>query len=98
MIYIRLHQAGKEEIEDETSWMQVGICRMQAGEAGNFAKIAKFWLYIEISLYSKIFAMIAKFRYIAKFTTCSEISASCFCIQTTSFCFFHLYPHCDHNI
>ena len=32
MIYIRLHQAGNEEIEDETSWLQTGICRMQAGE------------------------------------------------------------------
>ena len=36
MIYIRLHQAKNEEIEDETSWMQVGICRMQAGEAEEF--------------------------------------------------------------
>ena len=32
MIYIRLHQAGNEEIEDKTSWMQAGICRMQVGE------------------------------------------------------------------
>ena len=32
MIYIRLHQAGNEGIADKTSWMQVGICRMQAGE------------------------------------------------------------------
>ena len=32
MIYIRLHQAGNEETEDETSWMQAKICRMQAGE------------------------------------------------------------------
>ena len=37
MIYIRLHQAGNEEIEDKTSWMQVGICRMQAGEAGEIS-------------------------------------------------------------
>ena len=34
MIYIQLHQAGNEEIEDKTSWMQAGIWRMQAGEAG----------------------------------------------------------------
>ena len=34
MIYIRFHQAGNEEIEDKTNWMQVGISRMQAGEAG----------------------------------------------------------------
>ena len=33
MIYIRLHQAGNEEIEDKTSCMHDGICRMQAGEA-----------------------------------------------------------------
>ena len=32
MIYIRLHQVGNEGIEDKTSWMQVGICRMQAEE------------------------------------------------------------------
>ena len=37
MIYIRLHQAGNEEIEDKTSWIQVGICRMQAGEAGEIS-------------------------------------------------------------
>ena len=34
MIYIRLHQARNEEIEDKTSLMQDGICRMQAEEAG----------------------------------------------------------------
>ena len=33
MIYIRLHQAGNEEIEDKTSLMQAGICRMQGEEA-----------------------------------------------------------------
>ena len=45
MIYIRLHQAGNGEIEDKISWMQAGICRMQAGEAGEiFARIAKFSL------------------------------------------------------
>ena len=32
MTYIRLHQAGNEEIEDEASWMQAGICRMKARE------------------------------------------------------------------
>ena len=32
MIYIRLHQARNEEIEDKTSLMQAGICRMQAEE------------------------------------------------------------------
>ena len=56
MIYFRLHQAGNEEIEDETSWMQAGICRMQAGEAGEiFARIVKFSLCIAISLHSEIF-------------------------------------------
>ena len=54
MIYIRLHQAGNEEIEDKTSWMQAGICRMQAGEASEiFARIAKFPLCMEISLHSE---------------------------------------------
>ena len=38
MIYIRLHQAGNEEIEDKTSWMQDGICRMQAGEVGEISQ------------------------------------------------------------
>ena len=43
MIYLRLHQAKSEEIEAETSWMQAGICRMQAGaNMGNFGLIAKF--------------------------------------------------------
>ena len=37
MIYIRLHQAGNEEIEDEASWMQAGICSMQAEEAGEIS-------------------------------------------------------------
>ena len=37
MIYIRLHHAENEEIEDETSWMQAGICKMQAGEAGEIS-------------------------------------------------------------
>ena len=37
MIYIRLHQVWNKEIEDETSWMQAGICRMQAGEAGEIS-------------------------------------------------------------
>ena len=32
MIYIRLHQDRNERIEDKTSWMQAGICRMQAEE------------------------------------------------------------------
>ena len=32
MIYILLHQAGNERIDDKTSWRQAGICRMQAGE------------------------------------------------------------------
>ena len=32
MVYIRLHQAGNEGIEDKTRWMQARICRMQAGE------------------------------------------------------------------
>ena len=36
MIYLRLHQAGSEGIEAETSWMQAGICRMQAGVVGKF--------------------------------------------------------------
>ena len=36
MIYIRLHQAGNEEIEDETSWMQAGLFKMQAGEDKKF--------------------------------------------------------------
>ena len=49
MIYIRLHQAGNEEIEDKTSWKQAGICRIQAGEAWKFRKN------------SEIFARIAKF-------------------------------------
>ena len=38
MIYIRLHQAGNEEIEDKISLMQAGICRMQAGEAGEISQ------------------------------------------------------------
>ena len=43
MIYLRLHQARNEEIEVETSWMQAGICRMQAGANWeNFARIEKF--------------------------------------------------------
>ena len=43
MIYLQLHQARNEEIEAETSWMQVGICRIQAGaNRGNFARIVKF--------------------------------------------------------
>ena len=61
MIYIQLHQAGNEEIEDKTGWKQAGICRIQAGEAGKFRKnseiftrIAKFSLCMEISLHSKI--------------------------------------------
>ena len=37
MIYFRLHQVGNEEIEDETSWMQAGICRMQAREVGEIS-------------------------------------------------------------
>ena len=37
MIYIQLHQAGNEEIEDKTSLMQAGICRKQAEEAGKFS-------------------------------------------------------------
>ena len=37
MIYIRLHQVGNEEIEDETRWMQAGIRRIQAGEAGEIS-------------------------------------------------------------
>ena len=49
MIYIQLHQAGNEEIEDKTGWKQAGICRIQAGEAGKFRKN------------SKIFTRIAKF-------------------------------------
>ena len=36
MIYLRLHQAGSEGIEVETSWMQVGIYMMQAEAAGKF--------------------------------------------------------------
>ena len=36
MIHILLHQFRNEEIKVETSWMQAGICRMQAGEAGKF--------------------------------------------------------------
>ena len=60
MIYIRLHQAENEEIEDKTSWIQAGICRMQVGEAGKFRKnskifvrIAKFSLCMEIWLHSE---------------------------------------------
>ena len=49
MIYIRLHQAGNEEIEDKTSWMQAGICRMQVKKLGRFRKNRE------------IFARIAKF-------------------------------------
>ena len=37
MIYIQLHQAGNEEIEDKTSWIQAGICKIQAGEAGEIS-------------------------------------------------------------
>ena len=37
MIYIRLHQAGNEEIEDETSWVPAGICKMQARKAGEIS-------------------------------------------------------------
>ena len=37
MIYIRLHQAGNEEIEDKTRWMQAGICTMQVGETGEIS-------------------------------------------------------------
>ena len=36
MIYIRLHQVGNEEIEDKTSWIQAGICRMQEEEDAKF--------------------------------------------------------------
>ena len=43
MIYIQLHQAGNEEIEDKTSWMQARICRMQAREAGKFRKNSKIF-------------------------------------------------------
>ena len=38
MIYIRLHQAGNEEIEDKTSLMQAGICRMQVEETGEISQ------------------------------------------------------------
>ena len=47
MIYIRLHQAGNEEIEDKASWMQDGICRMQAAEAGKFRKNSEIFARIE---------------------------------------------------
>ena len=38
MIYIQLHQAGNEEIEDKTGWKQAGIYRIQVGEVGKFRK------------------------------------------------------------
>ena len=38
MIYIRLHRAENEEIEDKTILMQAGIRRMQAGEAGEISQ------------------------------------------------------------
>ena len=41
--------------------------------------IAKFCYHSEIFAISRIFAMIAKFRYVAKITVHSENSASCFC-------------------
>ena len=60
MIYIRLHQVGNEEIEDKTSWMQAGICRMQAEKLGKFrknseifARMGKFSLCMEILLHSE---------------------------------------------
>ena len=99
MIYIRLHQAGNEEIEDKTSWNQAGICRIQAGEAWKFRKnseifariakfitiIAKFSLCIEISLHSKIF-------------TCSEMFLLRVFVYKRTHFFFHLYSHCNDTI
>ena len=53
MIYIRLHQAGNEEIEDKTSLMQAGYAGCKQRSWGNFARIAKFSLCMEISLHSE---------------------------------------------
>ena len=69
---------------------------------GNFVRIAKFLLCIEISLYSEIslhrefsiyseiLAMLAKFRYIAKLSPLAKLPASCFCAQTTPFLVFSI--------
>ena len=54
MIYIPLHQAGNEEIEDETSWMQAGEDKKFRYNSEIFAIIAKFSLCSVISLHSEI--------------------------------------------
>ena len=80
MIYLLLHQAKNKEIEAETSWMQTGTCRMQAGETG------------AISLLKRNFTRIAKFRYIEKFSLVAKSLFPCVVYKRPRFWFFPSLP------